>query len=193
MLAQVWAGLAQSAQIDDALDPGVSSGACECQSQLMIVLGVVGSRRHHGMDEVIRCLTSFQLAGQRRFVGQICQSDLNVWVSSPRAILQFGWRPHQTPDCIAVLEQTRGKTAQCTQLPRLSLRGQIQTQISYAAEGLNAEPFNLDLSLIAHPAMSRIPSVSSCCFENTHVQSQSEIYTSDEAEASKAGSRGKTG
>src|SRR5208283_4454331 len=28
-----------------------------------------------------------------------------------RAILQFGWCPHQTPDCIAVLEQTRGKTA----------------------------------------------------------------------------------
>ena len=111
MLTQVRAGLAQSTEIDDSFDSGVLCGTGECQSQLMIVLGVVRSRRHHGMDEVIRCLTSFQLAGQRRFVGQVCQSDLNVWVSSPRAILQFGWRPHQTPDCVAVLEQTRGKTA----------------------------------------------------------------------------------
>src|SRR5664279_2920483 len=111
MLTQIRAGLTQSTEIDDSLDSGILSGTCECQSQLMILLGVVRSRRHHGMDEVIRCLASFQLAGQGRFVGQVCQSDLNVWISSPRAILQFGWCPHQTPDCIAVLEQTRGKTA----------------------------------------------------------------------------------
>src|SRR5664279_637356 len=111
MFAQIRAGLAQSTEIDDSFDSGVLCGTGECQSQLMILLGVVRSRRHHGMDEVIRCLASFQLAGQGRFVGQVCQSDLNVWISSPRAILQFGWCPHQTPDCIAVLVQTRGKTA----------------------------------------------------------------------------------
>src|SRR5664279_363820 len=111
MFTQIRAGLTQSTEIDDSFDPGILSGTCECQGQLMIVRGVVRPSGHHGMDEVISCLTSFQVVRQGRLVGEVCQSDLNVWISGPRAILQFSWCPHQTTDWIAVLQQTRGKTA----------------------------------------------------------------------------------
>src|SRR5271157_1383487 len=111
MLTQIRAGLAQSTKIDDSFDSGILSGTCECQSQLMIVLGVIRSRGHHGMDEVKRCLTSFQVAGQRGFVGQVDLFDLNIWISGPRAVLQLSWRPHQTADCIAAFEQTWGEAA----------------------------------------------------------------------------------
>lgn len=52
VFAEVGAGFAEAAEVDDSLQPGLFGGESELGGEVVVLLGVVGTGGHHGVNEV---------------------------------------------------------------------------------------------------------------------------------------------
>ena len=109
MLAEVWAGFAEAAEVDDAPEAGLLGGEGELEGEVMVLSGVGGPGGGHGVDEVEGGGAALQVLGEGVGLGEVSGADFEVRVAGPVAGEEFAGGAGEAADVVSGFEEGVGE------------------------------------------------------------------------------------
>ena len=111
VLTQTIARFAKTAEVEDALDARTSGGPCKGLGESAILLAVVGGRRVHRVNEVVRGVAAGHGVGERVLVSDVARNDVELFVVGPWTGSELPGVAGEAADRVTTFEEPWGEAS----------------------------------------------------------------------------------